>query len=632
MPSVPSATIHPKLETFARAVARTYSNTAWPEAEVYSVMADALRVASSVAREYTDTSCVELHQEELEAEGRRKLIELFQGRLAGDGRKERRPLLESISTRGDLFKMIATCLKNHSRGLVHKHRFTAKRTGQKVPAKDSPELADWRRNFQKPEISLDATPELRSHLEFKANPSADDTAGGRMTDEEEDDLSELCTPFEWACYQECVNPSETALWLAWFEAQRGRRVGGPTNVALRDEHRALALGVELVEYTEALRGVYVKLLAYRSDYHRPEMPTLPEATAQQRATLTSFERMVHQQVRSPSAATRALAAANRSPTPRMEHLAAGLGLSVATLHRLVLVIKTKLMDAPPAAISALETVFTVQVPRSLPSLIVRRLFTLAARADADKVTPEVAELLRQVGADIPQPGAADHFACFGVLYHRNHPVCSQCQARAACQVKAANVGLDQVTLRADALPAPARTLVRVPTVNVTPDRLPAASPTSEREEEIRVHLEHHFRREQHGQTFYAHKGPPARQIVEVESRSSASDCPAGLNPTFLLRVCNPGTELRAQLVPYGVRRYYVPDRLSAREVCALIDQHADWLYHQPPLVLPAIPDLQVEALEVVVRPVLETPSSRLEMLWMGAREAARSLWSRVAVA
>jgi len=630
--SVPAAQIPRRLEAFAREVSRTYATTAWPEPEIYSVMADALRLCRAGAARYTDWSCVELHEEELEAEGRKKLLQLFQGREADTGKKTkaRPPLLETIATRGELFKMLATCLNNHFRGLVHKHRFTAKRTGQKAPPKGSAELETWRRDHQKSSVSLDANPEVRSQIEFHSHALNEGSTPGQMTPEEEDDLSEMCTPFEWSCYTECVTPSDTAWCLAYVDGHRGKKAGDPLSVTLRDEHRAAALGIELSEYTAAMKSVFSKLLALRSGY-KDNAPAVSTASVKSRESLTSLERMVYQQVQAPNAAALALAKAAHAPKPQTEHLAAGLGLESGLFNRLVLSVKTKLMDTPPVAISALETIFQVQVPRDVSSVIVRRLFTLAVReACAERehiITPEVVELLKQIGVEVPAKGQHGVLGCFGALFSRSHPVCNQCQARTACQARAANVGLDQVTLRPDALAAPARTMVRVPTVIVA-EPAPVVAPvvaapapvvpqSSERAEAMRAHLDFHYRREQNGPALavYSHKGSPSRQIAEVGTRTG--EWTKELNPAFLVRICNPSPAIRKKLVQVS-RSFYLPEAMPVAEARKLIDEHAHWLYSQPQgIQLPTIPDLAVSR--------SAQQSSPVQQLLAGARHAAHQI-------
>ncbi len=59
-------------------------------------------------------------------------------------------------TRVELFSWLKCCANNHIRGIVHRCRFTVRRTGRKVPGKDS--VVDWNRSF-KPEVSLEAASE-----------------------------------------------------------------------------------------------------------------------------------------------------------------------------------------------------------------------------------------------------------------------------------------------------------------------------------------------------------------------------------------------------------------------------------------------------------------------------------------
>jgi hypothetical protein len=59
-------------------------------------------------------------------------------------------------TRVELFSWLKCCANNHIRGIVHRCRFTVRRTGRRVPSKDS--NVDWNRSF-KPEVSLEAASE-----------------------------------------------------------------------------------------------------------------------------------------------------------------------------------------------------------------------------------------------------------------------------------------------------------------------------------------------------------------------------------------------------------------------------------------------------------------------------------------
>ena len=59
-------------------------------------------------------------------------------------------------SRVELFSWLKCCANNHIRGIVHRCRFTVRRTGRKVPSKDS--KTEWNRSF-KPEVSLEAASE-----------------------------------------------------------------------------------------------------------------------------------------------------------------------------------------------------------------------------------------------------------------------------------------------------------------------------------------------------------------------------------------------------------------------------------------------------------------------------------------
>lgn len=559
---IPVAAVPPRLEPFARGLARTYSNDRWPEDEVYSVVADALRVAGRTAKTYADPSCVELSLDELEAEMRRKIVEVFQGRPAEGRRKEKRPLLEWVSSRVELFKYLATCLSNQTKGLVHRHRFTAKRTGSKVPPKGSPELARWGREQQKPEISLDENPELRSRREFQ-------TVGGGVSHlrEIDDDMAASLNPLEFIVWQQMTDPNEMAWLLANLDASRGR---SGMEVKITFDHYAQGVGLSVEEFTRIAKEVSVKFTEYRT--RSEEAPQLMKpAPGDRRARLSPVEFLVYQQLVAPNACSRAVAKAE-GIVVRWGHLAYGVGMPVEMFKLLATTVKTKLMEKDLPAIATLEEVFEVQVPRSAESLLVRRLFTLAARAKAERVTPEVVDLLRTIGAEPPEVNAQDNLTCFGVLFARNHHVCQVCQARKACAVRAANFGLDQVSLHPQLLPA--RAFVRTAEVvgQLMPSAAPktATTPLSEREEEIVAYAGHHFRRVSSvgGRTTYAHRSQDITRSLVVMSRERDS---------FRVRFCSPSLALQGQLVRRGAE-FFAGDEVNATTVCALLGRHADELF------------------------------------------------------
>ena len=114
-----------------------------------------------------------------------------------------------------------------------------------------------------------------------------------------------------------------------------------------------------------------------------------------------------------------------------------------------------------AALSRLEEIFELQVPRSVDRVVVRRLMTLVARDHHAKVTPEVKADLEAVGAEPPalKSGA---LLCFGVLYQKNHRSCAVCGMAQACQAKSANVGLGEITISPQLLSASKQ--MRIPVI------------------------------------------------------------------------------------------------------------------------------------------------------------------------
>lgn len=623
---IPAATVPPRLETFARGLSRTYACERWPEEEVYSIVADALRVGGRTAKNYADPSCVELSQDELEAVTRSKMVEIFQGCEARGKRRAKRPLLEWVRSREELFKYLATCFNNQIKGLVHRHRFTAKRTGSKVPPKGSPELANWSREQQKPEISLDDNPELRSRREFQS-------VGGctsAQIREIDDDMAETLNPLEFLVWSQMTNPNEMAWLLARLDASRGRQ---QTEIKITFEHYAQGLGMAVEEFTRIAREVTTKFKEYRSSGE--EMPpTLPSAPAERRARLSAVEFLVYRQLVTPNARSRAVAKAE-SGVMRWDHLAYGVGMPVELFKSLAASVKIKLMEKDSPAISTLEGVFEVQVPRSAEPLLVRRLFTLAARAKAELVTPEVADLLRTIGAEPPEVNAQDNLTCFGILYAKNHHVCQACQARKACAARAANFGLDTVSLHPQLLPA--RASVRTAEVRQLPDpEIPTqARPTSEREEEICAYLEHHYRRmgaSAAGRMNYAHRSPDiARTLVSVAREKGV----------FRVRFCQPSETLRRELTLRGTE-YFAADTLSARDICGLLARYADEVFSQEmavrasraiktapaaPVAEPVIPEVS----DTVSRVTWVTRTQLSHLFWVRARHLSGEILDRLIV-
>lgn len=535
-------------------------------------MGDAYRLISSRARYWSDASCVELTVEEMEGEGRFKLYKVI----------EKRRIFASIPDRKQMFKFIATVINNHFRGLVGKNRFTAKRTGQKVPKQGSPEAALRDSSLQKPEISLDANPDIRGMLEFRAVPNQQAHSA-----EVDDDMLETLTAFEYTVYMEMVNPSEATMALAVLDGARGKV---NRDIVITPAHISKSLGIPTQAYHDAVETIRIKFLDYRSGT-KGVTPSVKQAPPELRETLTPVEFLVYQQLVAPNPATLAICKA-RHVTPGVEHLAEGVGMPselfvqvMVSVRQKISSMSTKESQAPNStSIRALEKVFSVHVPRTLESVIVRRLFTIAARAQYDKVNEQVGILLRSVGAEVPMLNTSGNLACFGILYARNHRVCSACAARIACAVKAANYGLENVTL-SPKLFAP-RASVRtaeageLPAEELHSEKRVPTPPMSEREDELRSYLQQNFRAiEVFREQYYTHKARPAdtkaRNIVWVGSRPFPTG--GDFNPAFMVRFCNPSARVASQLIKVA-NSFYVKESMPVGEVIKLIDLHANELF------------------------------------------------------
>lgn len=171
------------------------------------------------------------------------------------------------------------------------------------------------------------------------------------------------------------------------------------------------------------------------------------------SVLTPVERLVFRQMVEPDEIARCLAVLDaqikRKPGSiridiKHEHMAEALGVTEQFFDETVLRIREKISkrmamtqkDHADAArrnmlIQQLSSVFGVQVPPNLDEIVVKRLFTIAARDQYAKVNTQVRDLLTELGASVPQPHG-DGLACYGVLYKRNDRRCMVCDLRQAC--------------------------------------------------------------------------------------------------------------------------------------------------------------------------------------------------------
>ena len=480
---------------FAEAVARTYSTKWWKPADVISIVGDALKLAAKWARRHTDQTCAELCGDELVARCRAKLIKLLQGD------EKHVPILQRFTERGPLFGFLDACFQRDVCGVVHKNRFTMKRTGRRVPPKGSEETYD--RGF-KPEISL-SDPDVSKSVERAV--SCHDNV---KSEELKGDMQRLLTPVEFLVFCELIEPSQATLVYSTLDAWRGPVRKLELNV--KDIHRATALGISVAAYRAVSNRVKSKVRIYLMSDKAVEL-----------------ERGHH------------------------------------------------------AAVSHLETIFGLQIPRSTEALTVKRLLTVAARANLEKVTPDIADLLRAVGARVPTVENNGKLQCYGVLYARNMSQCINCGLREACAVESANYGLDTITLSPKLLSAKA--LARTPSLtNEVPPSVPVSeaaptttvvretareirAPLNTFEEELNTFLHDHFKPSKYGtELYFRHK--------EKHSKSRSNLLWLGRRDGKLtVRFCGPSDELRP-LLERGGTSYYPPAEATIEQIKALVNQHA----------------------------------------------------------
>ena len=485
------------------------------------IQKDCNGVISAIARQYTDVTCVELHFDDLLAEGNKKITECLNkgvlDRFAG--------------RRSELFKWLKTCVNNHIRGLVHRYRGTYKRTGIPPPAKGN---NNWG-SRPKPEVSLD-DPDTTIHL-----PQQDEKTALASFPTIKTDMWIILNPIEFLVFKQLVEPNDAALTYAMQDSYRGRR--GFIELRVTYEHMARGLGLSLEQFLSVQAQVQIKVKAYMSD-----------------------------------------------PNP------------VEVAHN--------------AAVTALERVFRLHIPRSVEPVVVRRLITLAARANPEVVNDKVAALLEAAGAKVPRTDTIGNLTCFGVLYRREHPICATCGLKESCAIEAANYGLGEITLSPKLLGAKA--LNRVPTYTDSPPEaikaqlpVPLAPPPgitalagttltetpledaaasrsrvyhkavaqTQREDEIEAHLYDQFRPVMFAEDLYFR-----HRISREDSKirhcfwlGRVEGVPSG---HWALRFCKPSLDIRDRLFHHNAS-YYLPHDCPVDTAIRLIDQHADESFRNP---------------------------------------------------
>ena len=179
------------------------------------------------------------------------------------------------------------------------------------------------------------------------------------------------------------------------------------------------------------------------------------------ATLTVMERLILTSIMAPSRAAmtyaqffgRGAGKDRRNVDVKYEHHAQAIGLPVEEFQRILDGTKPKIMaykhdendTVRNRAIAALEEAFNVHVPRDAEPTVVRRLMTIAARDNFERLTDPIKGHLVTIGARVPELTGGT-LRCFGVLYSSRERSCAACGLRVACATEAKNFGLDEILL------------------------------------------------------------------------------------------------------------------------------------------------------------------------------------------
>ncbi len=460
--------------------------TETPVLKLEDMQQDIDRLIAKEAIAYTDPSCVFLHTDELESEGRVVIVNVLQ-----------KHWLIRARSRVEFFKIVKSAVRNRFRSLVQQHRFTQKRTGVKPPPKHKRDLSPWSERFtesrKRPEVSLD-DPEV--HLQVS---DIDDqtvhVASHIDTKECVARIRAACNWFERAVLDQMLEPDSGVLTLATLDAMRGKRAD---RVQVKIEERHI---VEAV-------SEYVPLSLYQKAVLKIKQIT------------------------------------NRIQHPMIEE------------------------ERHNHAVKRLSEIFTVQVPPNLKPTVLRRLFTICARDNWQRVDSEVEDLLAVVGATAPKFNSGS-MQCLGVLYQEGHRTCESCGVKVSCAVQSANVGVSEITLSPKLLGAK---LSRVPILLPNARRIDPPPTSSLRDMEILGYLTNRNKFRQvtrSGETYFQSTAFRYREklLFSIGTRSIP----------LRLRFCSPSKELRAKLICVN-KLYYAPEKASASEVIALVDEHAKHAY------------------------------------------------------
>jgi hypothetical protein len=247
----------------------------------------------------------------------------------------------------------------------------------------------------------------------------------------------------------------------------------------------------------------------------------------------------------------------------------GLGLELSHFKKVLRSLREKLTwikmnDADSQeiawnrAIARLEEAFDIQIPKSIEKTIIRRLLTVAAVDQFDKVESiqQIQTDLLLIGAKIPERRAGV-MACYGIMYQKNNRTCIACGLQTACRDEAMNFGLGDITLDSRLLGSKQ---FRIPVVVANSPE--PADILSSRDEEIYNYLR---------STFNAQVG--TKELIFKHKETNGVVVVVQLSPLFEIKIHNPSEVLIPKLMKNGVS-YYIPSTISAEDAIQLISEHA----------------------------------------------------------
>lgn len=261
-----------------------------------------------------------------------------------------------------------------------------------------------------------------------------------------------------------------------------------------------------------------------------------------------------------------------------DHLAKEAGIPLKLFEEYVLSIRQKIaayramsdierhqLARRGALLGQLNEVFGLQIPPDTDDMLVRRILTISARDQFHKVrdNKQVAEMLEEIGAKVPQLQGNNQLGCYGVLFQRSSRVCLKCDLRKSCSVEAANVGLGKIVLSPRLLGSrQTRTPVILPRLEDEPQALP-----SPEELDWMSYVDETFSKQRKRDGCYFCFSPDEdkerRPLFFIDAK-----------PPYRLRFINPSDDLKLRLITHR-RSWYPPERSANVDICALVDQHSE---------------------------------------------------------